>query len=127
MNTAARLFLLGLFCCELAALEPRACAQGGVPLWTNFFGGFIAISGNGNVFLGGTLSGSSATIAYSTDGVPLWTNLNVSGPIAVDGSGNLFAFDCSSRNICSLMKYSSKGSSTSSSAGRLFPWLCHAP
>ncbi len=83
-----------------------ARAQGGVPLWTNFFGGgSIATDGNGNIFVGGSSPDTgSATIKYSTDGVPLWTNLNVYGPFAVDRSGNLFAFGSSG-----LMKYSSEG------------------
>jgi len=44
------------------------------------------VDGSGNVFV----TGSSATIAYSSAGVPLWTNRSGGGLLAVDGSGNVF-------------------------------------
>jgi hypothetical protein len=101
-----------LFSAGLAALAPRAHAQGGVPVWTNSFNGpaneddyanAVAVDGSGNVFVTGALTGSSdgpsdfATIKYSGAGVPFWTNRsgNADGydegrAIAVDGSGNVF-------------------------------------
>src|SRR5262249_23519055 len=61
--------------------------------------------GNGNIFVHGKSPDiGEATIKYSTDGVPLWTNLSVYGRFAVDSSGNLFAFTGSG-----VMKYSGEG------------------
>jgi len=106
-----------------------------VPLWTNRYNGpgngqdltgSIAVDGNGNVFVtGGSYgSGSSsdfATIKYSGDGVPLWTN-RYNGPgngndgasaLAVDGSGNVFvtgySYGGGSSNDCVTIKYSGDG------------------
>jgi hypothetical protein len=81
----------------------------GLPLWTNRYNGpansdddanAIAVDGNGNVFVTGssyTTNGIDyATIAYSNDGAPLWTNrynglgLSDGAAIALDGSGNVF-------------------------------------
>jgi alpha-tubulin suppressor-like RCC1 family protein len=82
----------------------------GVPLWTNVYDGptsdvdradALAVDGAGNVFVTG-YSGSGgaddfATVAYSTDGTPLWTN-RYNGPansydaanaVALDGNGNV--------------------------------------
>ena len=93
-----------------------AYANGGTPLWTNFYNGpkdggnnaaqALAIDKNGNVFVTGqaTLTNGYAfpyaTIGYSRSGVPLWTNLYSGGPtsvydnhprgIAVDSQGNVF-------------------------------------
>jgi len=59
----------------------------GIPLWTNLYAGpgdprdtphAVAVDRNGNVFVTGssfqTHPGDSITIAYSSEGVPLWTN-----------------------------------------------------
>jgi hypothetical protein len=89
----------------------------GVPLWTNRYDGpgsasdqatAIAVDSSGNVFVTGstvtdnmsgmTLLDDYATVAYSSAGVPLWTN-RYDGPgsgadwasaIAVDNNGNVF-------------------------------------
>ena len=88
----------------------------GVGLWTNRYDGgntydraqAIAADGSGNVFVAGysTITGSSdnyLTIAYSSSGLPMWTN-HYDGPrkeifdtaidqaraVAVDGGGNIF-------------------------------------
>ena len=69
----------------LAALTLRAHAQGGIPLWTNFYNGpgndndyaaAVAVDTNGNVFVTGWSAGAAAdyaTIKYSNEGTPLWT------------------------------------------------------
>src|ERR1041384_3698788 len=53
-----------------------AHAQGGVPLWTNRFSGYIALDKSGNVFVTGTddLGNNEdyVTIKYSNAGIPLW-------------------------------------------------------
>jgi hypothetical protein len=85
----------------------------GVPLWTNRYaspGGdgydgalSLAVDGGGNVFVAGSSAGTGGipdfvTIAYSSAGVPLWTN-RYDGPaggedginaVVLDGSGNVF-------------------------------------
>ena len=85
----------------------------GVPLWTNRYNGpannedgatDVAVDGSGKVIVTGISYASNgradyATIAYSSAGVPLWTN-RFNGPVsdsddyaravAVDGSGNAF-------------------------------------
>ena len=82
----------------------------GVPLWTNIYvgptangyGSAIAVDKNDNVFVTGTSNDSFnpdyATVAYSSSGVPIWTN-RYNGPankgdkawaVAVDSSGNVF-------------------------------------
>src|SRR5438093_6375026 len=75
-----------LLLCGLAAPVPRAYAQGGVPLWTNryndaefIFAEPIALGADlsGNVFVTGYAGSGSyhfATVAYSGQGDPLWTN-----------------------------------------------------
>ncbi len=92
-----------------------AYTNAGAPMWTNryngpgnFFDGASAVTvdGIGNVFVTGTSWNSNvngdpvnpafATVAYSSIGLPLWTNLysgpgngNVAVRLAVDGSGNV--------------------------------------
>jgi len=92
----------------------------GVPLWTNRYNGpgnsddnatAMAVDGNNDVIVtGGSLgNGSSndyATIKYSSEGVPLWTN-RYNGPgngndsscaVAVDGSNNVIVTGYSAAN-----------------------------
>lgn len=89
-----------------------AYSAGGTPLWTNLYNGpgnghdtayAIAADRQGNVYVTGTSVGIGtgqdyATIAYSSNGVPLWTN-RYSGPgnsadgaydIAVDAADIIF-------------------------------------
>ena len=85
----------------------------GIPLWTNRYNGLgngadiansIAVGGNGNVYVTGysdTTYGNNndyATIAYSSAGIPIWTN-RYNGPgnsydqakgVAVGGDGNVY-------------------------------------
>lgn len=86
----------------------------GVPLWTNRYDGpahgddmgwAVAVDGAGNVFVAGesvTNDAStgvnysdSATIKYSSGGLPLWTNRHdgFRPKLAVDGSGNVVVGD----------------------------------
>jgi hypothetical protein len=88
-------------------------SSAGVLLWANFYNGpgdgtdaalAMALDTNGNVFVTGASGGGIgaladfATIKYSNDGVPLWTN-RFNGPgnsddepsaMAIDASGNVF-------------------------------------
>jgi len=98
-----------------------AYSTAGVPLWTNVFGQdaygkAVAVGPNGNIYVAGYYynqvwetscgytSGSAddfATLAYSSSGVPLWTNF-YNGPangneipqtrqaIAIDGDGGVY-------------------------------------
>src|SRR5882724_7553030 len=86
----ARAFTL-LAVLQLASLDafaPRAHAQGGIPLWTNHYNGAgnsfdltraVAVDIDGNVFITGSSIATNgldyATVAYSSTGLPLWTNL----------------------------------------------------
>src|ERR1041385_408477 len=92
-------FVLGLLLANLYVFTPKTQAQGGLPLWTNQFNGseestsHIAVDGAGNVFITGRAVYNAAndlnqciTIAYSSAGIPLWTNYY--GPRShVDASG----------------------------------------
>jgi uncharacterized delta-60 repeat protein len=76
----------------------------GMPLWTNVVSGranAIAVDAKGQVSVSGAFVESdgqggdvsySATISYSSAGVPLWTNRfsDAATSVAVDGSGNVF-------------------------------------
>lgn len=89
-----------------------AYSNAGQPLWTNRYLGSddddlasaVALGSNGNVFVTGTFGANTydladyGTFAYSSTGMPLWTN-RYNGPengydaasaIAVDGAGNAF-------------------------------------
>jgi uncharacterized delta-60 repeat protein len=95
-------------------------SSAGVPLWTNRYNGpanyhdgtlAMALDSSGNVFVAGYSYGSSgssdyATIAYSSAGVPLWTNrydgranyADGATGIAVDSAGNVFVTGYSGNN-----------------------------
>jgi uncharacterized delta-60 repeat protein len=109
IDTAGNIFVTGASGGDYATI---AYSGAGVLLWTNLYAGpgnaqdsatVIAIDNTGKVFVTGSsfLSGDyshSATIAYSSAGVALWTNyynvlgsLGVSPPaLAVADNGNVF-------------------------------------
>ena len=84
----------------------------GLPLWTNWYGGdghssdspvAAVVDGNDDIIITGQAGSSNdfevgfATVKYSADGLPLWTNLyqatpNLAGPVAVrvDSENNVF-------------------------------------
>ena len=88
-----------------------AYSSAGMPLWTNRYDGSghgydeasgLAVDGDGNVYVTGLSYSSSnnydyATIAYSSAGVPLWTNLfngtgngdDLARGITIDNGGNV--------------------------------------
>ncbi|HRZ45991.1 MAG TPA: immunoglobulin domain-containing protein [Candidatus Paceibacterota bacterium] len=96
-------------------------SRAGVPLWTNRYDGpenwldqarALAVDASGNVFVTGisvyrnTMDSAFATVAYSSSGVPLWTNL-YNGPgdygdsalaVAVDANGGVFVAGNSQRS-----------------------------
>jgi len=110
-------------------------SSAGVPLWTNRYNGpgnssdyavAVATDTNGNVIVTGYSAGGGsgydyATIAYSSAGVPLWTNRytgTASGPdyaraLAVDSGGNVIVAGDSTGSSSSIdsatIKYSSAG------------------
>jgi hypothetical protein len=86
-------------------------AGGGVPLWTNLYGGgsafALAVDSNNDV----SVTGSPATIKYSSAGLPLWTNQYPGGiaySIAVDSSNNVIVTGASSGDYATV-KYSPTG------------------
>ena len=101
------LILATLFLTWLDALEPKAHAAGGVPLWTNSYGQLatavaVVVDRAGNALVTGSdysaMFADYVTIKYSSAGLPLWTN-RYGGPgsfddqpkaLAVDDSGNVF-------------------------------------
>jgi hypothetical protein len=113
----------------LSLCPVAACAQGGVPLWTNVYNAgnhakAIAVDGSGsvivtgNAFLSGGPDTGFGTIKYSSTGVPLWTNLyetnSSAAALAVDTNGNVFVTGSSEQSgggasDYSTIKYSSTG------------------
>ena len=110
-------------------------SSAGVPLWTNYYNGpgnsedsarAVAVDGSNNVIVTGYSWGSGsgpdyATIQYSSDGVPLWTN-RYNGPgnggdracgVAVDSSNDVIVTGYStgdgSQGDYATIKYSSAG------------------
>jgi len=107
----------------------------GTPVWTNRFSGSVdstnwvsamAVDASGNVFVTGYSIGSGtshdfATVAYSSAGLPLWTNLfnhpdnntDVPTAIAVDAGGNVLVTGYSHGLVTSYdfatIKYSGAG------------------
>ena len=120
---------------SLVLLCPASAhAQGGVPLWTNYYNGpangddnarAITVDSDGNVFVTGSSQGVGffddyyATIKYSNAGIPLWTNLyhgkGGGSAIAVDRSGDVVVTGTSGTSLDSsgpdyaTIKYSSTG------------------
>jgi len=111
-------------------------SSAGVPLWTNRYSGpgngynlatAVAVDGRNNVIVTGYSLGSGshedyATIQYSSEGVPLWTNrydgpgngLDEAAAVVVDGSNNVIVTGYSSGSSSSgydyaTVKYSSAG------------------
>ncbi len=104
----------------------------GVPLWTNRYNGpansvdvatAMGVDANGNILVTGHSIGSNgtydyATIKYSNNGIPLWTNLSNffhtadhANALALDASGNVFVTGYSwySSDDYATIKYSSAG------------------
>ena len=105
-----------------------AYSSAGVALWTNLYDGptnsddealAMAVDGSGNVYVTGISSGANypvydyATIAYSSAGVPLWTN-RYNGPgddndepidVAVDATGIVYVTGSSVRSVVYPYEY----------------------
>jgi hypothetical protein len=108
-------------------------SNAGVPLWTNRYhiqgnhdrAQAIAVDASGNIFVTGISTDLSirsvyATVAYSTSGVPLWTNLyygpgngDLAQAISVDSSGNVvvtgYSYGMSSASDYASVAYSATG------------------
>src|ERR1044071_1967436 len=129
-NALAAALLLGAF----LGFAPQVLADGGLPLWTNYYDGpasgdedavSIGVDGSGNVFVTGRspklVSGfgnvmQCATLAYSNDGTPLWTNRFSATPTAptlarglgVGTNGNVYVTGTSLGNFVTVA-YSNAG------------------
>jgi hypothetical protein len=132
---------LAVFLVAVLSLLPSTATQAqAIKAWVQRFNGpgngddsarAVVVDTNGNVYVTGSsfggdpLSGGSgydwATIAYSSTGVPLWTNY-YNGPgngydfpeaLVVDNSGNLIvtgsSSDVNGNGHCATIKYSSAG------------------
>ena len=112
-----------------------AYSSAGVPLWTNRYNGpgngidqgaGLAVDANRNVYVTGVSDGSHgdrdyATIAYSSAGVPLWTNRydgsahgqDWATAIAMDGIGNIhvtgYSIGCDGTYDYATIAYSTAG------------------
>jgi hypothetical protein len=96
----------------VTGIETVAYSSAGVPLWTNSYRGpgnnsfdgtsAIALDGRGNVIVTGTSLGTDnydlTTLAFSNDGVPLWTN-RFNGAANDDDAGMAVAVDASGSAI----------------------------
>lgn len=112
-----------------ATLSSQAHAQGGVPLWTNFYNGTangsdapwsVAVDSHANVFVTGfSYQGSNydvTTIKYTSAGVPAWTNrhggqaaTDIGLAVRVDPSDNVFVTGGASGDYATIA-YSNSGS-----------------
>src|SRR5262245_4633267 len=94
------------------SLRPQTSLGAGVEAWVQRYHGLgnggdyanaVAVGGGGNVYVTGASAGSDgsfdyATVAYSSGGVPLWTNVyigpansaDVAEAVAVGGNGNVY-------------------------------------
>jgi hypothetical protein len=84
----------------------------GIPLWTNLStltGYLVMVDASGNALV----KGEGGMSKYSSAGAVLWTNSCVSGPAAMDSSGNVFVAGCwagsGTRYDYQTIKYSSAG------------------
>jgi len=108
-------------------------SRSGTPMWTNYYDGpghgsdipaAMALDRKGNVFIAGTSTSDNSTpdyvtIAYSSGGIPLWTNLynsflyneDAAQAIAVDRKGDVYVTGYSSGNFFNYVtiKYSNAG------------------
>jgi hypothetical protein len=96
-----------------------AYSGAGIPLWTNHYNGpgneedlayAVAVGGSGNVYVTGASYSNGlaayATLAYSSTGLPLWTNCyngpgdgdDVAKAMGVDTSGNVYVTGASWSN-----------------------------
>ncbi len=131
---------LWLLLFTLLAAASAAQAQGAIEAWVQRYNGeangndfvsAMALDSSGNVYVtGGSYGGDPpaggssddwATVAYSSDGVPLWTNRysspggwqDIARAVAVDTSGNVLvtgiARDANGESRCATLKYTSAG------------------
>ena len=120
VNSSGNVFVTGYSDADYATI---AYSVAGAALWTNRYNTFpavltsdfataMAVDRNGNVFVTGSsddfdfITTTFATVAYSSAGVPLWTNWynkpgafhSVANAIAVDRNGNVFVTGVSLQN-----------------------------
>src|SRR6478736_3507351 len=117
-------------------LQARTLAADGTPVWTNIFNGLgnnydkakaVVVDSDGNVVVTGIATGDGsgdgdyATIKYSAEGIPLWTNLfdgvgnddDWATAVAVDNNGSVivsgYSFNSGSGYDYATIKYSGAG------------------